>query len=61
MSPSTVSPVAAVTQSMTVLSDFELYVLNFTQVPWLMSIILATWEAEIGRILFRGQPRQKCS
>jgi hypothetical protein len=25
---------------------------------WFMPIILATWEAEIGRIMVRGQPRQ---
>jgi hypothetical protein len=25
---------------------------------WLMLIILATWEAEIGRILVHSQPRQ---
>jgi hypothetical protein len=24
---------------------------------WLMTAVLATWEAEIGRILVRGQPR----
>jgi hypothetical protein len=26
---------------------------------WLKPIILAVWEAEIGRILISGQPRQK--
>jgi hypothetical protein len=26
---------------------------------WLSSVILATWEAEIGRIMDSGQPRQK--
>jgi hypothetical protein len=26
---------------------------------WLMLIILATWEAEIGRIMFQAQPGQK--
>jgi hypothetical protein len=25
---------------------------------WLTSVILATWEAEIGRIELQGQPRQ---
>jgi hypothetical protein len=25
---------------------------------WLMSVILATWEAEIGRIMDQGYPRQ---
>jgi hypothetical protein len=26
---------------------------------WFTTIILATWEAEIGRIMVGGQPRQK--
>jgi hypothetical protein len=25
---------------------------------WVMSIILATWEAEIWKIMFQGQPRE---
>jgi hypothetical protein len=29
------------------------------QVQWLIPIILATQEAEIGRIVVQGQPRQK--
>jgi hypothetical protein len=28
---------------------------------WFMLIILATWEAEIGRIMVQGQPGQKVS
>jgi hypothetical protein len=30
-----------------------------TRPPWLTTVILATWEAEIGRIVIPGQPRQK--
>jgi hypothetical protein len=29
-----------------------------SQIPWIMSIILATWETEIRRIMVSGQPRQ---
>jgi hypothetical protein len=29
-----------------------------SQVRWLMLVILATWEAEIGRIAFQGQTEQ---
>jgi hypothetical protein len=32
---------------------------NVGQVQCLQPIILATWEAEIGRIIVGGQPRQK--
>jgi hypothetical protein len=32
---------------------------NFlSRCQWFMPIILATWEAEIGRIVVPGQPRQ---
>jgi hypothetical protein len=31
----------------------------FGQAQWLTSIILATWEAEIGRTVIQGQPGQK--
>jgi hypothetical protein len=31
---------------------------DLSWVWWLMLIILATWEAEIGRIKFQGQPRE---
>jgi hypothetical protein len=27
---------------------------------WFMHVILATWEAEIGRIIVQGYPRQVC-
>jgi hypothetical protein len=29
------------------------------QEQWLNTVILATWEAEIGRITIQGHPRQK--
>jgi hypothetical protein len=32
-----------------------------SMVGWFHSVIPATWEAEIGRIMVRGQPRQKFS
>jgi hypothetical protein len=32
--------------------------MSLSQVWWLTSVILATWEAEIGKIKVRGQPGQ---
>jgi hypothetical protein len=31
---------------------------KISQVQWLTPMILATWEAEMGRIAVQGQPRQ---
>jgi hypothetical protein len=31
---------------------------NATEAFWFMPIILATWEAEVGRTVVQGQPRQ---
>jgi hypothetical protein len=28
---------------------------------WLISVTLATWKTEIGRVIIQGQPRQKVS
>jgi hypothetical protein len=31
---------------------------RMTGCPWLMPVMLTTWEAEIGTIMVHGQPRQ---